>query len=136
MKTELLCLNRMCHQTAQVKSPQPYQRRQAETDKGLNWAPWKEKSGLNSWERKTYCIKSHAQKNRARAKITGGSKRNEFRAGGKEKDRKSKEAPPAERNGIFRSQQRGSAALRIMSQKKLREMFGVKRGGERRERSR
>lgn len=52
MKTELLCLNRMCHYMAQVKSPQPYQRRQAETDKGLNWAPWKEKSGLNSWERK------------------------------------------------------------------------------------
>lgn len=45
------------------------------------------------------------------------------------KTQKYKEKVATERKGILRSQQCGAAALRIMSQKKLREMFGVKRRG-------
>lgn len=54
----------------------------------------------------------------------------------KRKRPKHKEKVPTERKGILGSQQRGSAALRIMSQKKLREMFGVKQGGKERRRRR
>lgn len=44
----------------------------------------------------------------------------------KRKSQKYKEELLTERKGILGSHQHGSAALRIMSQKKLREMFGVK----------
>lgn len=54
----------------------------------------------------------------------------------KRKRSKYKETPPTERKGILRSQQRGSAALMIMSQKKLWEMFGVKQGRRARRRRR
>lgn len=59
----------------------------------------------------------------------GGSKKNEFEQKKKRKRPKYKDTPPTERKGILRSQQRGSAALRIMSQEKLQEMYGVKQGG-------
>lgn len=49
---------------------------------------------------------------------------------------KYKDKLPTERKGILRSQQRGSAALRIMSRQKLREMFGAKHGGRARRRRR
>ena len=52
------------------------------------------------------------------------------------KTQKYKEKVATERKGILRSQQCGAAALRIMSQKKLREMFGVKRRGRVRRRRR
>ncbi len=68
-------------------------------------------------------IKS-TQKN-AGVKITGGSKGITL-SRGKRKRSKYKEKPPTEREGFLGSQQCGSAAFRIMSQKKLQEMFGVK----------
>lgn len=46
----------------------------------------------------------------------------------KRKRSKYKEKLPAERKGILGSQQRGSAALRIMRQKKLQEMFEEQEG--------
>lgn len=61
------------------------------------------------------------------AKITGGSKGMTLSQRNRKRP-KYKEKVLTERKGILGSQQRGSASLRIMSQKKLREMFGVRQG--------
>lgn len=85
--------------------------------------------------KQTHCIKSCSsnepkKRKKNRTKITGRNQNKTSlerwrlgrRLGGGR-------APPAERNGILRSQRRGSAALRIMRQRKLQEVFGVKQRG-------
>ncbi len=84
-------------------------------------------------DRKKYGKKSRTK--RLEQKITGRSKGMTL-SRRKRKRLKYKEKVQTERKGILGSQQRGSAALRIMSQKKLREMFGVKQGGTARRRRR
>lgn len=68
-----------------------------------------------------HAVMKATQKGRSKSKWT--IKRNDFVQKQKKKPSIKRQA---KRKGILRSQQRGSAALRIMSQKKLQEMFLVK----------